>query len=83
MAKRKASNRTTVNTGTDKRYVRRSATGRFKESEDVGRSLQIKHISRLSSTKVDTVDALGVSAREPHQSPFPNTCKIPHRATSQ
>ena len=28
-----------VNTGTDKRYVRRSAEGQFKESDDVGRSL--------------------------------------------
>ena len=39
MAKRKAAKRTTVNTGKDKRYVRRSGTGRFKESDDVGRSL--------------------------------------------
>jgi hypothetical protein len=39
MAKRKAAKRTTVNTGTDKRYVRRSATGRFKESDDMGRAL--------------------------------------------
>jgi len=28
-----------INTGTDKRYVRRDEHGRFKESEDVGRSL--------------------------------------------
>lgn len=28
-----------INTGTDKRYVRRDAQGQFKESEDVGRSL--------------------------------------------
>ncbi|MBS1816681.1 MAG: hypothetical protein JSU08_02015 [Acidobacteria bacterium] len=28
-----------INTGTDKRYVRRDAQGRFKESADVGRSL--------------------------------------------
>jgi hypothetical protein len=28
-----------INTGTDKRYVRRDAQGRFKESDDVGRSL--------------------------------------------
>lgn len=39
MAKRKAAKRTTVNTGTDKRYVRRSAAGRFNESDDMGRSL--------------------------------------------
>jgi hypothetical protein len=28
-----------INTGTDKRYVRRDEDGRFKESDDVGRSL--------------------------------------------
>jgi hypothetical protein len=28
-----------INTGTDKRYVRRDARGRFQESDDVGRSL--------------------------------------------
>ena len=28
-----------INTGTDKRYVRRGPTGQFKESDDVGRSL--------------------------------------------
>jgi hypothetical protein len=39
MARRKAATRELINTGTDKRYVRRSATGQFKESDDVGRSL--------------------------------------------
>ena len=28
-----------IDTGTDKRYVRRDKEGRFKESDDVGRSL--------------------------------------------
>jgi hypothetical protein len=28
-----------INTGTDKRYVRRDAKGQFKESDDVSRSL--------------------------------------------
>ena len=28
-----------VNTGTDKRFVRRDGAGQFKESDDVGRSL--------------------------------------------
>jgi hypothetical protein len=28
-----------INTGTDKRHVRRGQSGRFKESDDVGRSL--------------------------------------------
>ena len=39
MAKRKAAKRELIKTGTDKRYVRRGASGRFKESDDVGRSL--------------------------------------------
>lgn len=33
------SKRELVDTGTDKRYVRRDDQGRFKESDDVGRSL--------------------------------------------
>jgi hypothetical protein len=28
-----------INTGTDKRFVRRNSKGQFKESDDVGRSL--------------------------------------------
>ena len=39
-AKRASSKRTLINTGTDKRYVRRSAGGQFKESDDVSRSLR-------------------------------------------
>ena len=38
MAKRKAAKRQLINTGTDKRYVRRNAQGQFKESDDVGRA---------------------------------------------
>ena len=37
--RRTASKRELIDTGTDKRYVRRGASGRFKESDDVGRSL--------------------------------------------
>jgi hypothetical protein len=33
------SKRELINTGTDKRYVRRDEEGKFKESVDVGRSL--------------------------------------------
>jgi hypothetical protein len=41
MATKKArSDRTLIDTGTDKRYVRRDADGTFKESDDVGRSLR-------------------------------------------
>ena len=35
-----SSKRELINTGTDKRFVRRSAGGQFKESDDVGRSLK-------------------------------------------
>ncbi len=37
--------REAIDTGTDKRYVRRDEEGRFKESDDVGRSLaqDVKH----------------------------------------
>ena len=38
MPKRK-SNRELIDTGTDKRYVRRDEKGQFEESDDVGRSL--------------------------------------------
>jgi len=37
--KRKAAKRQLVNTGTDKRFIRRGSKGRFKESDDVGKSL--------------------------------------------
>lgn len=39
MSKTKAAKRELINTGTDKRYVRRNARGQFKESDDVRRSL--------------------------------------------
>ena len=39
MAKRTAAKRELIDPGTDKRYVRRNQSGRFKESDDVGRSL--------------------------------------------
>ena len=38
-AKKKAAKRELIDTGTDKRYVRRNSKGEFKESDDVGRSL--------------------------------------------
>jgi hypothetical protein len=39
MAKKASGKRELIDTGTDKRYVRRDAQGQFKESDDVGRSL--------------------------------------------
>ena len=38
--KRKAAKRRVIRTGRDTRFVRRGKRGRFKESDDVGRSLK-------------------------------------------
>ena len=38
-AKKKAAKRESINTGRDKRFVRRDEQGQFRESDDVGRSL--------------------------------------------
>ena len=38
----KKTGREEINTGTDKRYVRRDNGGEFKESDDVGRSLALR-----------------------------------------
>jgi hypothetical protein len=51
MAKRTAAKRELINTGTDKRYVRRERSGTFKESDDVGRSLA-QDRPRKAKTKV-------------------------------
>lgn len=45
------SKRELINTGTDKRYVRRDEKGQFKESDDVGRSLS-QDIRRKAKTTV-------------------------------
>ena len=47
----KKGDRELLDTGTDKRYVRRDEKGRFKESDDVGRSLS-QDIKRAAKTKV-------------------------------
>jgi hypothetical protein len=40
-----------IDTGTDKRYVRRDDEGQFKESDDVGRSLS-QDVKKSAQTKV-------------------------------
>jgi hypothetical protein len=45
------SKRELIDTGTDKRYVRRDEKGQFKESDDVGRSLAADRRSQ-AKTKV-------------------------------
>ena len=46
-----AAKREMIDTGTDKRYVRRGRAGRFQESDDVGRSLGAD-VRRKAKTKV-------------------------------
>ena len=38
-----------IDTGTDKRYVRRDKQGRFKESDDVGKSLSADRRTKATS----------------------------------
>ncbi|HEX8561012.1 MAG TPA: hypothetical protein VF668_23165 [Pyrinomonadaceae bacterium] len=40
-----------IDTGTDKRYVRRDEEGKFKESDDVGRSLS-QDVKKPAKTEV-------------------------------
>jgi hypothetical protein len=49
--KKQSSKRELIDTGTDKRYVRRDEKGQFKESDDVGRSLA-QDVKRAAKTKV-------------------------------
>jgi hypothetical protein len=51
MTEKKMSKRELIDTGTDKRYVRRDAKGRFKESDDVGRSLS-QDVRKSAKTSV-------------------------------
>ena len=46
--KKGSGKRELIDTGTDKRFVRRDEEGRFKESDDVGRSLaqDVKHAAK-------------------------------------
>ncbi len=46
----KAAKRELIDTGRDKRYVRRDDHGRFKESDDVGRSLSQDRRRRAKHT---------------------------------
>jgi hypothetical protein len=45
------SERELIDTGTDKRFVRRDKEGRFKESDDVGRSLSADQRQKAQSKK--------------------------------
>jgi hypothetical protein len=49
--KNSSSKRELIDTGSDKRYVRRDADGQFKESDDQGRSLA-QDVKQSAKTKV-------------------------------
>ena len=51
MAGKSGSKRELIDTGADKRYVRRDEEGQFKESDDVGRSLA-QDVKKSAKTKV-------------------------------
>jgi hypothetical protein len=48
--KKKSQGRELIDTGTDKRFVRRDEQGQFKESDDVGRSLS-RDVQQHAKTK--------------------------------
>lgn len=49
-SKKKSSDRELIDTGTDKRFVRRDDEGQFKESDDVGRSIAKDREQRAKTT---------------------------------
>jgi hypothetical protein len=49
--RKKAASRELIDTGRDKRFVRRDDKGQFKESDDVGRSLA-RDVKQHAKTKV-------------------------------
>jgi hypothetical protein len=49
--RKKAAKRELIDTGADKRFVRRGARGKFKESDDVGKSLSADR-RKKAKTKV-------------------------------
>jgi hypothetical protein len=49
--RKKAADRELIDTGTDKRFVRRDEEGKFKESDDVGRSLS-RDVKKHAKTEV-------------------------------
>jgi hypothetical protein len=61
MSKRKDNDRELIDTGTDKRFVRRDAEGQFKESDEVGRSL-----SQDQRTDAETETKSGQGDRGDH-----------------
>ena len=48
--KKNSSKRELIDTGTDKRFVRRDEQGRFEESDDVGKSLAADRRTKAKTT---------------------------------
>ena len=48
--RKRSTKRELINTGTDKRFVRRGAGGQFTESDDVGRSLRSDRRTKATTT---------------------------------
>ena len=71
-ATRSSSKRQLIDTGNDKRYVRRDKQGRFKESDDVGRSLKQDRPRKAKNAapkgQGDRGDRRGTSARKSRSS---------------
>ena len=61
--RKKAAKRDLVNTGTDKRHVGRGSAGRFKESDDEGKSLPVDK-RKKATTKVSQATAKTATASE-------------------
>jgi hypothetical protein len=63
-----SSKRELINTGTDKRFVRRGAGGQFKESDDVGRSLSADRRKKAKTVSKPGQGDKGDRKRSPSKS---------------
>jgi hypothetical protein len=64
MARRSTTKRELVNTGQDARYMKRSTSGRFKESDDVGRS---QRTDRRKAAKKTVASGFGDQGDRPRK----------------
>jgi hypothetical protein len=64
--RRAAAKREMIDTGSDKRFVRRSAKGRFKESDDVGRSLTADRRKKAKTKVRSGPGGQGRPVSQPH-----------------
>jgi hypothetical protein len=76
----KKGKRELINTGTDKRYVKRNPDGTFKESVDVGRSLAA---DRRSKSKSVAKPGYGDQGDQPKRTAKKSTKKADKRAAKK